>query len=71
MSILQHGSCVALQVASDVVKEFSDDNVKYLELRTTPRANLDAGNTTQAHSYLFAVHMCWQISRASLIVSMC
>ena len=54
---LQRGPHVALQVASDVVKEFSDDNVKYLELRTTPRANPDAGNTIQAHSYMFTVHM--------------
>lgn len=32
-----------VKAACDVVKEFSKDNVKYLELRTTPRSNLESG----------------------------
>ena len=40
-------------VAYDVVKEFADDGVVYLELRTTPRANPSSGMTKQ--SYVEAV----------------
>lgn len=30
-------------MATDVIKEFAADNVKYLELRSTPRAEKDTG----------------------------
>ena len=33
----KHKVLISLQITSDVVKEFAADNVKYLELRTTPR----------------------------------
>ena len=33
----------SVQAARDVVAEFANDNVKYLELRTTPRANAKTG----------------------------
>ncbi|XP_011409237.2 PREDICTED: adenosine deaminase-like protein [Amphimedon queenslandica] len=42
-----------VMAACDVVKEFSADNVQYLELRTTPRANTDSGMTKR--SYVDAV----------------
>ena len=44
---------VSLQVTSDVIEEFSDDNVKYLELRTTPRA-VSSTNMTKS-SYVDSV----------------
>lgn len=31
------------QVATDVIKEFAADGVKYLELRSTPREERDTG----------------------------
>ena len=31
------------QVATDVIKEFAADGVKYLELRSTPREEKDTG----------------------------
>lgn len=31
------------QVATDVIKEFADDGVKYLELRSTPREEKNTG----------------------------
>lgn len=34
---------VLFQVARDVVQEFAADGVVYLELRSTPRANLKTG----------------------------
>lgn len=33
----------SLQVATDVIKEFAADGVKYLELRSTPREEKDTG----------------------------
>lgn len=41
------------QVTQDVVKEFAEDNVKYLELRTTPRDVAQSGMTKC--SYINAV----------------
>ena len=40
-----HGQSLLLllQVAASVVQDFDEDNVKYLELRTTPRANPNTG----------------------------
>ena len=35
--------CIVEQVAKDVVEEFAADNVVYLELRSTPRANPKTG----------------------------
>jgi len=32
-----------LEVTKDVVKEFAEDGVHYLEIRTTPRANAPNG----------------------------
>lgn len=32
------------QVATDVIKEFAADGVKYLELRSTPREEKNTGN---------------------------
>ncbi|XP_056020878.1 adenosine deaminase-like protein isoform X4 [Ostrea edulis] len=37
------------QVTYDVIHEFNDDNVKYLELRTTPRAVTDTGMTQELY----------------------
>ena len=42
-----------LQITRDVIQEFADDNVKYLELRTTPRAVIETGMTKE--SYIKAV----------------
>ncbi len=42
-----------VQITSDVIKEFAEDNVKYLELRTTPRNNDTTGMTKM--SYLNSV----------------
>ncbi|XP_015248989.1 PREDICTED: adenosine deaminase-like protein [Cyprinodon variegatus] len=42
-----------LMVATDVIKEFAADNVKYLELRSTPRAEKDTGLTKK--NYVEAV----------------
>ena len=36
------------QVATDVVKEFADDGVRYLEIRTTPRSNTNTGKHTSS-----------------------
>ncbi len=36
---------LCLQVAHDVVTEFAEDGVVYLELRSTPRANPKTGAT--------------------------
>ncbi|XP_038129824.1 adenosine deaminase-like protein isoform X1 [Cyprinodon tularosa] len=42
-----------LMVATDVINEFAADNVKYLELRSTPRAEKDTGLTKK--NYVEAV----------------
>uniref|UniRef100_A0A3Q2CLY4 N6-Methyl-AMP deaminase n=1 Tax=Cyprinodon variegatus TaxID=28743 RepID=A0A3Q2CLY4_CYPVA len=42
-----------IKVATDVIKEFAADNVKYLELRSTPRAEKDTGLTKK--NYVEAV----------------
>ena len=42
-----------VQVTKDVVEEFADDNVKYLELRTTPR-DVPATRMTKS-SYIASV----------------
>jgi adenosine deaminase len=42
-----------LQVTRDVIREFAADNVKYLELRTTPRDVPATGMTKR--SYIDAV----------------
>jgi hypothetical protein len=36
--------CLYYQVTKDVIKEFADDGVKYLELRSTPREENATGN---------------------------
>jgi adenosine deaminase len=38
-----------LQVTKDVIHEFATDNVKYIELRTTPRAVRSTGMTKESH----------------------
>lgn len=42
-TVLRHGQhcvhCSYYQVTKDVIKEFADDGVKYLELRSTPRGD--------------------------------
>ncbi|KAB0405909.1 hypothetical protein E2I00_012802 [Balaenoptera physalus] len=47
-----------LMVTKDVIKEFADDGVKYLELRSTPRENATACHTSLAilKSSLFHLH---------------
>lgn len=42
-----------LLITKDVIKDFADDGVKYLELRSTPRASPESGMT--ARSYVEAV----------------
>jgi hypothetical protein len=42
-SLVDDEEAIAM-VACDVIKEFCDDNVKYLELRTTPKSNAETGN---------------------------
>ena len=44
---------VAYLVTCDVIREFAEDNVKYLELRTTPRDVPKTGMTKR--SYIDAV----------------
>lgn len=41
------GKMLYLQVATDVIKEFAADGVKYLELRSTPREEKSTGNELQ------------------------
>jgi len=43
--LLMNGLCVlsSMQAAHDVVEDFSADEVVYLELRSTPRANPQTG----------------------------
>ena len=41
------------QVTIDVIHEFASDNVKYLELRSTPRGNIESGMTKR--DYIEAV----------------
>ena len=46
LSVGLHGTLAfsaIVQAARDVVADFAKDNVKYLELRTTPRANAQTG----------------------------
>uniref|UniRef100_A0A8C5LCD9 N6-Methyl-AMP deaminase n=2 Tax=Jaculus jaculus TaxID=51337 RepID=A0A8C5LCD9_JACJA len=38
-----------LMVTKDVIKEFADDGVKYLELRSTPRGNSSTGMTKKTY----------------------
>ncbi len=38
-----------LQITSDVISEFAADNVKYLELRTTPRSEKSTGMTKKSY----------------------
>ena len=40
------------QVAKDVIKEFADDGVKYLELRSTPREEKNTGKELKSYSLL-------------------
>jgi hypothetical protein len=35
-----------IKVTEDVIKEFAEDNVKYLELRSTPKANPAKGSSS-------------------------
>jgi adenosine deaminase len=44
-SLVDDEEAIAM-VACDVIKEFCDDNVKYLELRTTPKSNAETGNNS-------------------------
>ncbi|XP_062576458.1 adenosine deaminase-like protein [Saccostrea cucullata] len=48
------------QVTCDVIHEFHDDNVKYLELRSTPRAVQDTGMSRESYveSVLRAIQDC-------------
>lgn len=39
------------QVATDVIKEFAADGVKYLELRSTPREEKDTGMDVSVEYY--------------------
>ncbi|KAI8640605.1 hypothetical protein BD408DRAFT_234310 [Parasitella parasitica] len=52
----------------DVIDDFAKDNVKYLELRTTPRKNDETGMTK--HSYLTAVTSVIQEPRDDIIVKL-
>ena len=36
---------VVCQVTESVIRDFADDNVRYLELRSTPRAVADTGKS--------------------------
>lgn len=38
-----------VQISHDVVKEFADDNVAYLELRSTPKDNPSTGMTKRSY----------------------
>ncbi len=40
-------------MATDVIKEFAADGVKYLELRSTPREEKDTGKTVTMEPYVF------------------
>lgn len=44
-----------LMVTKDVIKEFADDGVKYLELRSTPRGENATGMTRK--TYVESVHL--------------
>jgi adenosine deaminase len=52
----------------NIINEFAKDNVKYLELRTTPRKNDETGMTK--HSYLSAVTSVIQEARNDIIVKL-
>ena len=43
---------ILIQVTKDVIEEFADDNVKYLELRSTPRANPAKGIWNIKYRYI-------------------
>jgi adenosine deaminase len=47
-SLVDDEEAIAM-VACDVIKEFCDDNVKYLELRTTPKSNAETGMTKKTY----------------------
>ncbi|XP_067090147.1 adenosine deaminase-like protein [Osmerus mordax] len=49
-----------LMVAKDVIKEFADDGVKYLELRSTPREEKNTGLTKKNYveTIIEAIHQC-------------
>ncbi|KAG8505249.1 Adenosine deaminase-like protein [Galemys pyrenaicus] len=49
-----------LMITKDVIKEFADDGVKYLELRSTPRADNSTGMTkkTYVESVLEGIRQC-------------
>ena len=55
---------ILTQVTKDVIEEFADDNVKYLELRSTPRANPAKGIWNIKYRYIlqrkfvFLTHRC-------------
>ncbi|XP_063053148.1 adenosine deaminase-like protein [Engraulis encrasicolus] len=51
-----------LMVAKDVIKEFADDGVKYLELRSTPREDPKSGMTKRRYveTVLGAIQQCKQ-----------
>lgn len=42
-------SSTVFQVTKSVIEEFAEDNVRYLELRSTPRANPETGMTKQCY----------------------
>lgn len=49
-----------LMVAKDVIREFADDGVKYLELRSTPREEKNTGLTKRRYveTIIEAIHQC-------------
>ncbi|KAL0968697.1 hypothetical protein UPYG_G00270340 [Umbra pygmaea] len=49
-----------LMVSKDVIREFADDGVKYLELRSTPREEKNSGMTKRSyiHTIMEAIRQC-------------
>lgn len=44
------------QITKDVIKEFADDGVKYLELRSTPREENSTGTVSSGFSFVIFLH---------------